>query len=285
MFPVLLFLVYFGFAISVYGQFNSKSAKDDNASEVDSDDVLSSLTLPSLPTSEAKAKKIYARANQLFDPLQADNEEHVRDLIEKARKTWCETFKLDSSKAVRVKALKKWIHEKDSPVYNLACISGLKIKRDDFNELIVTVIDLMDVDDSGEITFDEMAIGGLTLSALVALPHKQFQSEEERFDYVFKLMDIDGSGFLEETEIYAFVNIVHKLGGMLPEEKKAWRPPTTERTMKQIMRDCDENNDGKISRQEFTKLGRRLNLRGVIEEMQHGRKNEFSRLFHLFGLK
>ena len=62
-----------------------------------------------------------------------------------------------------------------------------------------------------------MATGLLTLYALKELPAKKFDSEEQRFDYVFTLMDVDGSGFLDEREITSFVRIVRRLGGMVPD--------------------------------------------------------------------
>ena len=126
---------------------------------------------------------------------------------------------------------------------------------------------------------------------------------------------VDGSGFLDEREITAFVRIVRRLGGMVPDEEALWslkgdnplkvqvhgRDIPNDETLakvpsfypglhsnspyakvrrylqystlsadglvKQMMEDCDANHDGKISRAEFTELGRRLQLKKCLTKL------------------
>ena len=158
---------------------------------------------------------------------------------------------------------------------NFLAEMGVKtMSFEDVDGLFYIVLDLLDADASGKITFDEFAMGCLSLIAFASLPSMDFATEEERFDYVFNVMDVDGSGFLEEREIHAFVRIVRRLGGMLPEEQQYpfWKlsQTSTLAVVKSLMADADENKDGKISRSEFPKLGRRLQLRKVVTKMETG---------------
>ena len=128
----------------------------------------------------------------------------------------------------------------------------------------------------------ELTSGMLTVHALLSLPQKKFAYEKDRFDYVFNLMDSNGSGYLEEAELLAFVRVVRRLGGVLPDDEAqmgaqarwgrwlvgaGWMypPASAKGLVLRWMAQCDENHDGKISREEFTALGRRIQLQKVVE--------------------
>lgn len=134
------------------------------------------------------------------------------------------------------------------------------------------VFELLDLDASGTLTFKEFASGMLTIGALLQLPHKRFTSEAEKLDYTFTCMDVDESGYLELDELVAFARVIHRLGGLLPEEevrrRSLWYSPLSAVGLaKGWLAACDANRDGRIDRAEFAKLGPRLQLDRVIAKL------------------
>jgi len=91
------------------------------------------------------------------------------------------------------------------------------------------VIEEVDINGSGQIDFTEFIIA--------ASNHEKLLSKE-KLDRAFRLFDIDNDGYITRTELASV------LGGIKLDDKQ-WE---------ELVGECDENQDGQISRDEFVDL-------------------------------
>lgn len=153
----------------------------------------------------------------------------------------------------------------------------LRVRRSTAFELASAVFDLYDVDADGAISYVEFSTGILTLLSLLSVggvlapPPAQRWSEAQLLDVTFACLDVDGSGFLEPRELTAWVKLIRRLGGALPQDapRDALGFPRAgvDSVVAGWLRECDTDHDGRISRDEFMALGPKLQLRKVVRRL------------------
>jgi len=116
------------------------------------------------------------------------------------------------------------VNELESMVSSL----GITATKEDLNDMIAEA----DIDKSGTIEFDEF-------KTLIG-PH--FQKEKPPEDYIdaFNFFDKDGDGFISRTELRTIMNTV--------DSKLA------ESDIEDMIKEADQNGDGKIDFDEFIKM-------------------------------
>eukprot|EP00798_Chlamydomonas_sp_ICE-L_P021461 gene21461-28433_t len=70
-------------------------------------------------------------------------------------------------------------------------------------------------------------------------------------DYAFKIMDLDGSGYIDLLEIEA---LLRQSIGSWADDGEACKDSAVMELAKQMLRESDKDGDGKISREEFNEL-------------------------------
>ncbi|KAM3147294.1 hypothetical protein pb186bvf_000545 [Paramecium bursaria] len=94
-------------------------------------------------------------------------------------------------------------------------------------EEVKRILDLADLNQSGQIDFSEFCMAAMNQEKLLSV---------QKVEQAFKIFDQNSDGFISKQELE---NIMGDL------EDDIWH---------QILQDCDQNNDGKISYEEFTKM-------------------------------
>ena len=138
------------------------------------------------------------------------------------------------------------------------------------SSLTCSLFDLYDVDNDGSLSFAEFSCGLITLLSLLELGRGRCD-EANALAATFAVLDVDGSGYLEAKELEAWVRVLRRLGGALPQDahRDAYGFPRTsvESVVAGWLAAADDNDDGKISRSEFAQLGPKLNLERVVARM------------------
>ena len=132
-----------------------------------------------------------------------------------------------------------------------------------------------------DLTFEQFSVAFITVVSLVNLIYLSpddlknvFADDAARLNYVFACVDADSSGYLQKDKLVALAKILRNLGGVLPDDTK----PFYRRPLKRLfaplnatdlaegwLRETDTNRDGKISREEFSGLGPKLQFRQVLQ--------------------
>jgi len=102
---------------------------------------------------------------------------------------------------------------------------------------------LADGDNDGNNLIDWQEFAGM-MGHDVALPVSSEDEDAAVLAEVFKVFDLDGSGFIDRTELKAM---------MASLETKTFRAPPEEE-VDAMLNDADQNRDGKIDYQEFCKV-------------------------------
>ena len=123
--------------------------------------------------------------------------------------------------------------------------------------------------------FEEFSIAFITLVALIKFQDEKFKDEKEEIDYIFKMIDVNGSHFIEEQELLAFLRIIYGLGFYLTSEGKKDGEKigekirvTAEEAAKGFMRESDKNHDGRLSRSEFMEFAQNRNFPGMLRNIR-----------------
>jgi Ca2+-binding EF-hand superfamily protein len=159
------------------------------------------------------------------------------------------------------------------------------ISADRVVDAALGIFDLYDGDGDGQLSFVELSVGLLTLASLVTLGSAHADLDEEaRLRATFAVLDVDGSGRLEERELVAWVRALAKLGGVLgaqTETAAPARPGAAARFMSHPaessaaaetivagwLRELDTDGDGTLSREEFARLAPRLRLGRAVAHL------------------
>lgn len=124
---------------------------------------------------------------------------------------------------------------------NLIEVHKIKHKPDEIQSL-QTVFDLIDYDQSNDLTIGEWA-SGLTIF---------FKgTQEEKSTALFLLIDRDGNGCISKKEMVEYVSPLVK--AMTPPEAAALRPMLVSHAADTIFNQVDLDHDGKCSSSEFVK--------------------------------
>merc|ERR1711934_367339 len=103
------------------------------------------------------------------------------------------------------------------------------------------IIDVLDNDDSGEIDFKEFVQGMSKFSSKA--------EKEEKLRFAFRIYDIDNDGFISNGELFQILFQVLKMmvGSNLKDTQ-------LQQVVDKTVRSVDQDQDGKISFEEFCKL-------------------------------
>ena len=116
----------------------------------------------------------------------------------------------------------------------------------------------------------QFSSGLITLLSLAELSCARC-TEQELLDATFCVLDVDSSGYLEVDELVAWVRLLRKLGGALPQDAKrdsfGFPRTSVENVVHGWLQEFDDNHDGKLSREEFRALGPKLQLQEVVARM------------------
>ena len=85
------------------------------------------------------------------------------------------------------------------------------------SSLTCSLFDLYDVDNDGSLSFAEFSCGLITLLSLLELGRGRCD-EANALAATFAVLDVDGSGYLEAKELEAWVRVLRRLGGALPQD-------------------------------------------------------------------
>lgn len=135
----------------------------------------------------------------------------------------------------------------------------------DGNVVLLTnvLFSLMDMDQSGAISFKEFASAVVLLAAMVE------GNEDARMRACFQVLDIDNNGFIEREELATWVTFLMRMDLIDPRDRMDWtgvRKASAEVITAKYIDRYDTNRDGKISREEFLKLGPMIHFGAWMKE-------------------
>ena len=122
-----------------------------------------------------------------------------------------------------------------SEIYDIPALSQ--------NPLVHRVLRIFDQDKDGKISFVEFIHGLATLSAGT--------SEEDKLKFAFKIYDVDEDGFISSFDLFSVLKSM--VGGNLSDIQ-------LQQLVDRTMAKADEDRDGKISYEEFTKMVKNLEV-------------------------
>jgi len=122
---------------------------------------------------------------------------------------------------------------------DLVTVYGKIFPQGDASKFAVHIFNQFDTDHSGTIDFREF---------LSALSVQLKGTLDEKLEWAFALHDLDGTGFIERSELVEIAKTLHAQRGHLLEiDEKA----TPDQIADYIMQKADSNHDGKLSKDEF----------------------------------
>eukprot|EP00088_Acartia_fossae_P012933 TRINITY_DN16696_c0_g1_i1.p1 TRINITY_DN16696_c0_g1~~TRINITY_DN16696_c0_g1_i1.p1 ORF type:complete len:173 (-),score=41.90 TRINITY_DN16696_c0_g1_i1:39-557(-) len=105
------------------------------------------------------------------------------------------------------------------------------------NPLAKRIVDVLDHDSNGEIDFQEFVEGLCKFS--------DYGDRESKLRFAFKIYDMDNDGFISNGELFQVLKAM--VGGNLKDEQ-------LQQIVDKTIRSLDDDHDGKISYDEFSKI-------------------------------
>jgi len=122
---------------------------------------------------------------------------------------------------------------------DLVAVYSKLFPEGDASKFAVHIFNQFDQDRSGHIDFREF---------LSALSVQLKGTLEEKLEWAFNLYDLDGTGFIERSELIEIARAMHsQRGHLLSLDEKA----TPEQIADYVMQKADVNKDNKLSKEEF----------------------------------
>ena len=118
------------------------------------------------------------------------------------------------------------------------------------NPLVKRVVDTFDSNKSGEVDFIEF------IQALTIFARASDKGEEDKFKFTFKLYDVDGDGFISNSDLFQILKAM--VGANLNDQQLQ---QLVDRTIRQGDLDCD----GKLSYDEFLAMTK---AQGVADKLR-----------------
>ena len=228
---------------------------------------------------DEEAKRIRAKWDAIFGPLYTTTsmKDKFLPVLAGAKQMWLGLNNMDeNAKTLSRDALVK--PEKIKLLQKLAEQQGSNMTEEQLKGVAEAIFELFDLDHNGVLTFEEFSFAFITSFALSMLSKcpmtvDMFGGDEvARLDYVFACIDANSSGYLEKGELIAFIKVIRKLGGVLPDDAKCSPKghsgilgPTD--LAEKWLKETDTNRDDKISRLEFSKLGPKLQIGKVLQQL------------------
>jgi len=166
---------------------------------------------------------------------------------EQAKLSPDELRELEESTYFDKRELQKWFREfmKDCPSGTLSQDDFVRIYQQFFPhgnpaKFARHVFKVFDVNSDGCISFKEF---------IVALSVTSKGTLEEKLDWAFSLYDLDGDGYISNTEMLNIVNSIYEMVGNmlhLPKDED-----TPQKRVNKIFNQMDADKDGRLTRDEF----------------------------------
>jgi len=166
---------------------------------------------------------------------------------EQAKLSPDELRELEESTYFDKRELQKWFREfmKDCPSGTLSQDDFVRIYQQFFPhgnpaKFARHVFKVFDVNSDGCCSFNEF---------MVALSVTSKGTLEEKLDWAFSLYDLDGDGYISNTEMLNIVNSIYEMVGNmlhLPKDED-----TPQKRVNKIFNQMDADKDGRLTRDEF----------------------------------